>query len=203
MADSPQQMAGVATSGLELSTNNAAVMAANKCLQFVPGLRSSTRRAFGTRLKQALAVFKKFIKIMQIILNEKPSDEEISEIREGLRDFNRPFLEGVRDDDVVCYLNSKTGEKIAGVVGRIRGKWLSVEYLWVDEREKGKGLGSELLLKLESHAMEQGCHSSMLQTASFQAKPFYRKHGYKTQMILDDFFDNAEVYYMIKRLENS
>ena len=48
-------MAGVAASGLELSTNNAAVMAANKCLQFVPGLRPSTRRAFGTRLKQALA----------------------------------------------------------------------------------------------------------------------------------------------------
>ncbi|WP_252178278.1 GNAT family N-acetyltransferase [Endozoicomonas sp. 4G] len=142
-------------------------------------------------------------KIMQIILNEKPSKEEISEIREGIRSFNRPFLEGVRDDDIVCYLNNKTGEKIAGVVGRIRGNWLSVEYLWVDETEKGKGLGSELLLKLESHARQQGCHSSMLQTASFQAEPFYKKHGYKTQMILDDFFENAEVYYMTKRLEVS
>ena len=137
---------------------------------------------------------------MQIILNDTPSKKEISEIREGLREFNRPFLESVRDNDVLCYIDGINGDKIAGIVGRIRGKWLSIEYLWVSESQKGKGLGSQLLSKLESYAHKQGCHSSMLNTTSFQAEPFYKKHGYKTQMVLDDYFDNTEVYYMIKRL---
>ena len=139
---------------------------------------------------------------MKIILTVNPGEDAISEIREGLRDFNRPFLEGVRDDDVICYVNGSDGQKIAGIVGRIRGKWLSIEYLWVAESQKGKGLGSELLATLESYARDQGCHSSILQTASFQAEPFYKKHGYRTKMVLDNYFDHADVYYMTKHIEH-
>ncbi|WP_422138342.1 GNAT family N-acetyltransferase [Endozoicomonas sp. ALC020] len=141
--------------------------------------------------------------LMQIILNKKPNEEDISDIRERLKSYNRPFLEGVKDESIVCYCNGLNGEKVAGIVGRIRGKWLLVEYLWVSESQKGNGIGSKLLLNLETHAMSEGCHSSMLHTASFQAEPFYRKHGYKTQMILDDYCENIDVYYMTKQLEFS
>ena len=140
------------------------------------------------------------LRIMKFILNEKPSKEDISEIREGLRNYNRPFLENIRDEDVALYVNDDNGKKIAGIVGRLWGNWLMVEFLWVSEPEKGKSLGSKLLSKLESYAVTQGCHASMLNTASFQAEPFYRKHGYKTKMLLENFSEDAELYYMTKPL---
>ena len=92
---------------------------------------------------------------------------------------------------------------MAGIVGLIRGKWLSIEYLWVAVSERGQGLGSELLSELESYAKKQGCHSSMLNTTSFQAKPFYKKHGHETQMVLDDLAEDLEIVYMTKRLAAS
>ncbi len=136
---------------------------------------------------------------MDIIRNTEPGDQDISEIRESLREFNRPFLEGIRSKEVAFYINDQQGEKIAGVVGRLRGNWLLVQYLWVKESLKKQGLGSRLLQALEGHAIENGCHSAMLDTADFQAEPFYRKHGYKTEMTLeDDGFPT--VFYMTKRL---
>ncbi|WP_422475709.1 GNAT family N-acetyltransferase [Endozoicomonas sp. ALB032] len=137
---------------------------------------------------------------MKLVLNEKPNKEDISEIRNALKEYNRPYLEGVKDEDVVCYYDGIDDKKIAGISGRIKGRWLSVDYLWVSESQKGKGLGSKLLLELESHARKQGCHSVMLHTASFQAEPFYKKHGYETRMILDNYADNTDVYYMTKKL---
>ena len=139
---------------------------------------------------------------MEIVVTEKPTKEDISEIREAIRDYNSSYLEGIKYNDVVCYLNGANGRKIAGIIGCIKGKWLSVEYLWVSESQKGNGLGSQLLTRLEILAKEKGCHSAMLHTASFQAEPFYKKHGYKTKMILDDFTDDTEVYYMIKKFDS-
>lgn len=137
---------------------------------------------------------------MQIVLNKNPSKEDISDIQERLQDYNRPYFEGVRDDDIACHVNGVDGRKVAGIVGRIRGKWLLVEYLWVAASKRGQGLGSELLSELESYAKKQGCHSSMLNTTSFQAKPFYKKQGYETQMVLNDLAEDLEIVYMTKRL---
>ncbi|MRI34229.1 biphenyl 2,3-dioxygenase [Endozoicomonas sp. OPT23] len=137
---------------------------------------------------------------MDIIKNTEPTDQDIVEIRDNLRAFNRPFLENIRNDQLAFYINDDSAVKVAGIAGRMRGNWLLVQYLWVSEPLKNQGLGSRLLKSLEDYAVEQGCHSVMLDTASFQAEPFYRKHGYKTEMTLEDN-DFPTVFYMTKQLK--
>ena len=140
---------------------------------------------------------------MKVELTTEPNPADIEEIREGLRKHNEPFLGSVRQTDVVCYLNNVDGKKIAGLVGELWGDWLFVRYLWVDENHKKGGLGSQLLEKAENFAREEGCHSSFLDTFSFQAKPFYERHGYKVQMVLNDYPVTTKRYYLVKSLQIS
>ncbi|MCH8529304.1 MAG: GNAT family N-acetyltransferase [Saccharospirillum sp.] len=135
---------------------------------------------------------------MKVELTTEPNLADIEEIRQGLRKHNEPYLGGVRKTDVVCYLNNDEGAKIAGLVGEIWGNWLFVRYLWVDESHRKSGLGSQLLEKAESYAQSVGCHSSSLDTFSFQAKPFYERQGYEVQMVLNDYPISTKNYYMVK-----
>lgn len=128
-----------------------------------------------------------------------PTDADISEIRQGLVEHNRPFLGAVRHDKVAFYVTEQ-GKKKAGITAEIIGDWLSIQFLWVDESIRGTGVGSELLSRVESHAKEVGCHSVLLDTFSFQAKAFYEKHGYQCHMTLENYPSNHSKHYFTKRL---
>ena len=51
--------------------------------------------------------------------------------------------------------------------------------LWVDERYRHRGIGSMIIREVERIAKEKGCRVVTLGTASYMARPFYEKHGYK------------------------
>jgi GNAT superfamily N-acetyltransferase len=55
---------------------------------------------------------------------------------------------------------------------------LFVDILWVDEKYRGKGIGSALLSSVEDFARERNCILVHLETLDFQAKDFYLKQGY-------------------------
>ncbi len=139
---------------------------------------------------------------MKLILDTNPSDQDIEEIRLGLVEHNRPFLEDMQEQAVACYIHhpQHSNAKIAGVSGQVRGEWLMVQFLWVAPEFKGQGLGGKLLDAAEAHARSLGCHSVMLDTWSFQARPFYEKRGYVVQMTQNDFHNGAEKYHLFKRL---
>ncbi|BCL69367.1 putative Acyl-CoA N-acyltransferase [Vibrio nigripulchritudo MADA3029] len=138
---------------------------------------------------------------MDIQIYTSPEQSDIDEIKAGLRKHNTPFLKDVRHEDFLCYLNDDNGKKIAGLIGEIWGNWLQVNFLWVDESQKSQGLGKQLLKRAEDFAKKNGCHSCLLDTFSFQAKPFYEKQGYQVQMQLEDFPENAQRFYMVKTLK--
>ncbi|CCN70610.1 GNAT family N-acetyltransferase [Vibrio nigripulchritudo] len=138
---------------------------------------------------------------MDIQIYTSPEQSDIDEIKAGLRKHNTPFLKDVRHEDFLCYLNDDNGKKIAGLIGEIWGNWLQVNFLWVDENQKSQGLGKQLLKRAEDFAKKNGCHSCLLDTFSFQAKPFYEKQGYQVQMQLEDFPENAQRFYMVKTLK--
>lgn len=51
--------------------------------------------------------------------------------------------------------------------------------LWVDERYRHRGIGSMIIREVERIAKEKGCRVVTLGTASYMARPFYEKLGYK------------------------
>jgi GNAT superfamily N-acetyltransferase len=98
------------------------------------------------------------------------------------------------------FVKSARGETLGGVLGAIWGGWLQIGFLWVDESMRGKDWGSRLMDQAEAYARERGCHSVLLDTHSFQARPFYEKRGYEVFGTLDDFPKGHQRFYLKKKL---
>ncbi|MBE5976800.1 MAG: GNAT family N-acetyltransferase [Paenibacillaceae bacterium] len=121
-------------------------------------------------------------------------------IFDGLLEYNLERIEDKNPRDLGIYLADETGRKIAGLIGSTHGNWLFVKYLWVSKELRGKQIGSKILKQAEETAKERGCKYSFLDTFSFQAPLFYKKHGYKEVFTLENYPVTGKRYYFTKNL---
>ena len=133
-------------------------------------------------------------------MNFNPTDKEIAFVNNALQKFND---EKVGPDNhellnIVEYDNS--GNIIAGILGGTYWGWMHIDILWVDEKHRKQGLGSQLLNAAESEAINRGCHSVHVDTMSWQAPDFYKKHGYEIISELNDIPSGNKKYHLIKKL---
>lgn len=98
------------------------------------------------------------------------------------------------------FLKSDRGETMGGLLGGIWGGWLHITILWIDEAERGKRWATQLMDRAEAYARERRCHSAMLDTHSFQARPFYEKRGYEVFGTLDDYPKGHKKFFLRKKL---
>jgi len=101
---------------------------------------------------------------------------------------------------VQVYLRDRDERVLGGVVGHLYGGWLNVSLLWVDEEHRNRGYGSSLLRMIEGEAVRSGCRYAHLDTYSFEARPFYEKHGYSLFATLDDYPVGFSRYFLKKKL---
>lgn len=131
------------------------------------------------------------------------SDEEVrsGDIGRRLRQFNYRHV-GEYPEQRGIRLNAKNSR--GNVVGGLRAfvflYWLRVEVLYVDEAERGNGIGSLLLLEAERLAKEEGAENSALDTFEWQAPGFYAKHGYEEVGRIDGYAKSFYLSMMRKRL---
>ena len=131
------------------------------------------------------------------------SPEDASFIWSKIREFNKysgPMLNYPPYEPYNILLRNQSNEIIAGIITRIYIKAMFVEVFWIDEQYRRKGIGTELLSKVESHAKDTGCAFIHLDTFSFQAIDFYKKCGYAIFGVLEDYPDNIKRYYLKKYL---
>ena len=100
---------------------------------------------------------------------------------------------------VVC--RDGHGKLIGGARCVVIWQWLLIDWLWVAEEHRGGGIGSALLRKAEQASMADGCTDTMLNTFSFQAPAFYRRHGYSVFGQLEDMPPGHARYWMSKQLK--
>jgi GNAT superfamily N-acetyltransferase len=98
------------------------------------------------------------------------------------------------------FLQNDDGEIVGGALGNIWGDWYFLDVLWVDRPHRGHDSGRRMLAAAEQHAIERGCTGAHLDTASFQARPFYEKLGYKVFGTLEDHPVGHSHYLLSKRL---
>jgi len=55
---------------------------------------------------------------------------------------------------------------------------LDIAFLWVDQKYRGRGCATKLMIAAESEAGRRECEHVFLDTLSFQALGFYQKLGY-------------------------
>ncbi|MFL6205892.1 MAG: GNAT family N-acetyltransferase [Acidimicrobiales bacterium] len=138
-------------------------------------------------------------------------DEVRKAVQTGLRAYNdasSPILRGYRergeDKEVPfdLYAFDDAGELTGGIVASTWGGWLAIDLVWVREDQRGTGLGSDLLRRIEQRARdERGCVGVRLDTWGFQAKPFYEKQGYTVFGVLEDYPPGETEYLLAKRLD--
>ncbi|CDG21412.1 Similar to acetyltransferase [Xenorhabdus poinarii G6] len=99
-------------------------------------------------------------------------------ISKWLDDFNVEQT-GIPDNQPLdLYLHDQVGEVNGGLVGRTSLGVLFINFFFIPESARRRGIGSELLKRAEEEARRRGCHVAMLFTMSIQAPEFYLKHGY-------------------------
>ena len=98
------------------------------------------------------------------------------------------------------FLTSRRGEILGGLIGSAWGGWLHVTYLWIDEAVRGKRWASKMMDQAEAYARERRCHSVVLDTHSFQARPFYERRGYEVFATLDDYPQGHKKFFLKKKL---
>lgn len=76
----------------------------------------------------------------------------------------------------------------------------SYRFLWVDESVRHDGYGSQLIHKIEDIAKEKGCRLILLDSFSFQAPEFYKKHGYREYGVVEDHPKGYSQHFLEKRL---
>ena len=133
-------------------------------------------------------------------MNISPTENEIKYIRESLNDFNREIVgeDGHTPINIVEY--DEGGNLIGGILGGTYWGWMYVDILWVHKDHRKKGIGSRLLQEAESEALCRGCHHVHLDTMSWQAPGFYKKHGYEVIGVLPDIPSGNKKYLLMKAL---
>lgn len=141
---------------------------------------------------------------MENYIIQESSQEEIEYIDGKLDEYNEskvPYTQKTWAIDVNRTLKDQEGNLIGAIKAYLYGwKCLFIEYFWVKEDYRKKGLGTILLEEVERVGKGYGSHLAHVDTFDFQAKDFYIKNGYTVFGILDDCPVGHKRYFLKKIL---
>lgn len=137
---------------------------------------------------------------MQLKVMEKVTHQDLDEVRLGLTAFNSRFINIDELKSIGVFVTDDEGKKLAGLTGSTTGNWLRIDMLWVSDALRGQGVGSKLMRAAEEEARARGCRYAQVDTASFQARPFYEKLGYTLRFSLDNYPRHHQRHYLSKTL---
>lgn len=137
---------------------------------------------------------------LNITFEPAPQPEELATVRAGLAAYNQHHAPDDVYQPISLFVRNVQGIVVGGLLGGTYWSWLYVEILWLSEEIRAHGYGSRLLAEAERMALERGCIGAQLDTMSFQALPFYERHGYTVFGMLDDFPPGHRKYFLQKRL---
>ena len=133
-------------------------------------------------------------------LDECPSADDLREILDGVRVYNRAASGNERPGAVACFLRDDEGRIVGGAHGDLWGRSVHIAAMWVAESQRGKGYGSALLSAVEDYAATRGHMLAYLETTSFQARPFYESLGYRVFGELVGIAEGCTLFFLRKEL---
>src|SRR5262249_38712206 len=134
---------------------------------------------------------------LHVIWNDNPSVETRENLVQKIDAFHHRTFPS-KFERFVLSLQDDAACLKGGVSGLMYCNWLRVDGLWVDDGLRHRGIGTELMICAENHAIERSCHSAWLTT--FQARGFYEAVGYELSATLDNHPAGQTQYFLRKRL---
>lgn len=89
---------------------------------------------------------------------------------------------------------------LGGLMAKAGMTWMFVDLLAVQPEAQGRCIGAQLLQQAEDAARARGLAGVWLDTFSFQAPAFYRKHGYREFGQLSDESKGITRHFFAKSL---
>lgn len=136
----------------------------------------------------------------KVVYVEKPEDAAWGVIGKGLDAFNVQIAGDYNFQRICFALQTSDDNIVGGVLGELFWDWFHIDLLWIPEELRGHGYGHQLLLKIEEEAQKRGAKNIFLDTFSFQAPEFYKKHGYQIYGELKDFPPGHQRYFFKKQI---
>ena len=133
----------------------------------------------------------------QIVYIDQPAWETIGG---GITEYNTQQAGDDQGKNLCFVLRSPDQEIIGGVIGATYWNWLYINLMWIKEEFRGRGFGHQLLTLAEQEARQRGAEYAYLDTFSFQAPDFYKKHGYEVFGELTNFPPGHQRYFLSKQL---
>ena len=140
---------------------------------------------------------------LNFTLQPEPTPEERNRIIDPLIAYNEAQVGPRNKKEFAFSMHSETGEFIGGLLGFTHWNHFFVSAVFVDQRFRGEGIGSDLLKRAEAVALEQGCDTIYLDSFDYQAPRFYVKLGFKVFGKLEDYPPGHQRFYLVKRLRKS
>ena len=136
----------------------------------------------------------------KVTLEAEPDAGDMRVLIKGLSDYNAAHANGDTPNYLLATVRDKDGVLTGGLLGATYLGWLQIQVVWLDDRLRGLGYGSELMAVAEEEALRRGCPQAFVETLSFQALPFYEKCGYQVFSRLADFPIGGARYALTKQL---
>ena len=139
-----------------------------------------------------------------ITLTDSPQTGVYEAMTGGLLSYNEAHA-GARNYQALAILvsDARTGRILGGLWAGTSFQYLHIDALYLPERLRSQGLGSELVTMAEEEAHRRGCHAVWLDTFSFQARGFYEKLGYSVFGMLEDYPPGHQRYFLTKSLKRT
>ncbi len=101
---------------------------------------------------------------------------------------------------VLALRRTPGGEIIGGLAGETIYRWLAIQSLYVPPELRRHGVGTALLRRAEAEAKARFCIGIVVNTFSFQARPFYERMGFAHFGTLEDCPPGHRCFYLAKRI---
>ena len=143
-----------------------------------------------------------------IKIKENNKQEFYKIISINLHKYNRSQCKWINDNTQIKpsakkYYNFEVLDNdniVGGAVGVIQFGWYFLENLWIDEKYRGKNIGTLLIKKIEDCAKKNNAIGVRTETWNFQAKGFYEKMGYTLYASFEDCPPGTIEYFFKKKL---
>lgn len=132
--------------------------------------------------------------------DKSPNDTDVDLLLSNLVAYNKTHLEAIRRIPLAVWCKDENDTIIGGVIGNTFGKWLEINYLWVGEVERHKGIGTSVLQRIEKAALKRNCQYAFVDTYNFQARPFYINNGYEEVFTLNEYPVSGKRFYFTKKI---
>ena len=129
------------------------------------------------------------------------TNKQLEDIESRLEDYDKEYTKNDLEGAIRIGIKDDNGNIIAGLDAVVTTfKILYVSTLFVDEKYRRQGIGTQLIKEMELRAKKLGVNTIRLDTFDWQGKDFYKAVGYELVGNYSNTEDGYAEYFFLKRI---